>query len=208
MPALASATKSKGKSRDGRRSRSRNTTPSSVLSVGTAPVGPSLTPFLELDTSRLLVSAQPQYADILENLETKPANLEPKRLHDIIDQLKHLSDSAEKRAESCENAIRVIHDQLKELEFEHKERERQAEQVRRAKSRKEESSSQKNPKGKKRKDRPEAVDHVEIKREGRSAHFEAQSALTMWDDVALSPFSAVTFPAFLAEAAILDVTID
>lgn len=167
MPPHGSANKSKVKSRDGRRSRSRNTTPSSVVSAGTAPSLPSTTPFLELDTSKLLVSPQYHYADILDQLDTKVINFEPKRLQDIIDQLKHLSDSAEKRAESCEKAIRVIHDQLKELETEHKERERQADQARRAKARKEESSSQKNAKAKKRKDRPDSIDNVEIKREGK-----------------------------------------
>ncbi|KAK5268757.1 Transcriptional regulator, partial [Exophiala xenobiotica] len=79
--------------------------------------------------------------------------------------LKHLSDAAEKRAESCEKAIRLIHEQKKELESDHQERELQAEQARRAKARKEESQSSKNPKAKKRKDRPETFDSVEIKRE-------------------------------------------
>lgn len=167
MPPLSSATKSKNKNRDARGSRSRNTTPSSVISTGGAPVSaPSVTPFLELDTSRLLVADQPQYADILDRLETKPANLESRHLQDIIDQLKQLSDSAEKRVESCEKAIRVIHDQLKELESEHKERERQ-DQARKAKVRKEEMSSQKNVKAKKRKERPGSVENIEIKREGK-----------------------------------------
>lgn len=166
MPPLGSASKSKGKTRDSRRSRSRNTTPSSVISAGTAPPGPTRTPLLELETAKLLVSAKPSYADITEYLESHGTRFEPKSLHEIIDQLKHLSDAAEKRAESCEKAIRVIHEQKKELESEQQERERQAEQARRVKARKEESHSQKNPKAKKRKDRPETVDNVEIKREG------------------------------------------
>jgi hypothetical protein len=89
-------------------------------------------------------------------------------LHDIIDQLKHLSDAAEKRVEICENAIRIIHARKKDVELsDQQDRERLAEQARRTKARKEESSSQKNPKAKKRKERPETFDSVEIKNEGK-----------------------------------------
>lgn len=165
MP-LGSASKSKSKQKDARHSRSRNTTPSSVLSASAIASAPSTTPFLQLDTSRLLVAAQPSYAEILDRLEIKPSNLEPRQLQDVIEQIKHLNDSAEKRIDSCEKAIRVIHDQLKDLDSEHKERERQAEQARRIKARKEDASSQKINKAKKRKDRD--VADVEIKREGMS----------------------------------------
>ncbi|KIW87436.1 uncharacterized protein Z519_12072 [Cladophialophora bantiana CBS 173.52] len=163
MPPLPGA--SKKKNRDGRRSRSRNTTPSSVLSAGTAPPGPTSTPLLELEVSKLLVSPKPSYSEIIDHLDTHGSKLEPKSLHDIIDQLKHLSESAEKRAESCEKAIRLIHDQKKNAEADQQDRDRQAEQARRAKARKEEAHSQKNPKAKKRKDRPETFDNVEIKKE-------------------------------------------
>ena len=165
MPPLGSASKSKNKNvKEARHSRSRNTTPSSVLSATAAPGAPPTTPFLQLDTSKLLVASQPNYADILDRLETKPANLDPKQLQDTIEQLKQLGDSAEKRIDSCEKAIRLIHDQLKDLDSEHKERERHVEHAKRVKAKKDESSSQKNPRAKKRKDR-EAGD-VEIKREG------------------------------------------
>lgn len=177
MPPIGSASKSKHKQKDARHSRSRNTTPSSVLSgpahsatgtgTGTSNV-PAQTPFLQVDTSKLLVATEPSYAEILDRLEVKPSNLEPKQLKDIIEQLRLLSDAAERRVDSCEKAIRVIHEQLKDLDFEHKERERQAEQARRSKSskvKKEDQASQKNSKAKKRKDR-DGTD-VEIKREGK-----------------------------------------
>ena len=166
MPPLGSASKSKSKNRDGRRSRSRNTTPSSVISAGTAPTAPTTTPLLDLDVAKLLVAPRPSYGDILERLEGQGPRLEPRSLHEIIDQLKHLCDSAEKRAELCEKAIRVIHEQKKDLESEQQDRERQAEQARRSKGRKEEATSQKNPKAKKRKERAETFDSVEIKKEG------------------------------------------
>ena len=166
MPPLGSASKSKHKQKQDARQRSRNTTPSSVLSGSALPASNALatTPFLQLDTSKLLVATQPNYADILEKLEAKPSNLENRALQDIIEQLKQLNDAADNRIESCEKAIRMIHEQLKDLDAEHKERERHAEQVKRTKAKKEEAAAQKNLKAKKRKDR-DIVD-VEIKREG------------------------------------------
>ena len=137
-----------------------------MLSAGAAPVGPTTTPLLELEVSKLLVSPKPTYSDIIDHLETQVSRLEPRSLNEIIDQLKHLSDLAEKRAEICERAIRVIHEQKKDLESEQQDLERQAEQARRPKARKEEATSQKNLKAKKRKDRPETFDSVEIKKEG------------------------------------------
>ena len=162
MPPLPGATKGKHKSRDARRSRSRNTTPSSVISA-TAPSLPTHTPYLNLETSKVLVAPHPQYNDILGRLESKPPNVDPKRLQEMIEDLKTLGASAEQRVESCERAVRVLHDQLKDIEFEQKEREQQAEQARRSKKTKEES---KNAKAKKRKERPGSSDGVDIKKEG------------------------------------------
>ena len=134
---------------------------------------PSVTPYLELETSRLLVSDHPQYSDALEKLESRHGVLEPKQLSLIIDQLKYLGDSAEKRAESCENAIRRLHETLKEVETEQKERDRQADQDRKRKAKKEAQSiaievPAKQGKAKKRKDRLEAFEGVEVKHEGMS----------------------------------------
>ncbi|RMD42423.1 hypothetical protein DV735_g2725, partial [Chaetothyriales sp. CBS 134920] len=167
------ASKGKHKAREARRSPSRNTTPSSVISTSTSTAVPPLpplppaaasTPFLNLETTRLLVLPQPQYADILDQLEAKPSAIEPKRLQDIIEQLKTLGDHAENRVELCERAIRLIHEQMRDVESEHKDRERQADLARRSKARKEESGS-KNGKAKKRKDRPDSMDGVVVKTE-------------------------------------------
>ena len=117
-----------------------------------------------------MIASPQQYADILEQLETRPSNVEPKQLQGIIDQLKKLSDFAETRVESCERAIRMIHDQMRDVEAEHKERERQAEQARKTKAKKE-VASQKPGKAKKRKDRPESAEVVDIKNEGRITLF-------------------------------------
>ena len=167
MPPLSGANKSKNKLKGDRHSRSRNTTPSSVIGTTVVPSSvPSTTPFLELDTSKLLVSSPTVYADILERLDTKPSHLDPRVLQETIDQLKQLNDYADKRAESCEKAIRIIHEQLRDLEYEHKERERQADHDKRLKAKKTESAS-KNLKPKKRKDRLDPND-VGIKQEGKS----------------------------------------
>ena len=169
MPPLPGASKRKHKDRDARRSRSRNTTPSSVISAGTAPPSlPTTTPWLDLETAKLMVDQYPhQYSDILAQLETKSSNLEPKQLQGIIDQLKKLGDFAEVRVESCEKAIRLIHEQMRDVEAEYKERERQADQARKTKAKKEEAS-QKTGKAKKRKDRPESTESVYVKDEGKS----------------------------------------
>lgn len=163
MPPLPGAAKRKHKDREARRSRSRNTTPSSVISSSTAVALAANTPWLDLETAKLMVAPHPQYSDILDQLQVKPSNIEPKRLQEVIDQLKTLSDSAEKRVESCEKAIRLIHEQMREIEADHKERERQAEQFRRTKAKKEEAQG----KAKKRKERPESAEVVDIKNEGQ-----------------------------------------
>lgn len=158
MPSLGSALKSKNKQKDARQ-RSRNTTPISVANhaVGTPPT----TPFLTLDTAKLLVASKPSYADILDQLDTKPSNLDPKQLLHMIEELKQLSDAAEKRVDSCEKALRLIHEHQRNAEPEI----RQVDSTRKGKLKREESS-QKNIKAKKRKDRSDAVDSIEIKREG------------------------------------------
>ena len=115
-----------------------------------------------------MVDSHPHtYSEILDQLETRPSNLEPRQLQGIIDQLKKLSDFAEVRVESCEKAIRLIHEQMRDVEAEHKERERQAEQARKTKAKKE-VASKKTGKAKKRKERHEAIDDVDIKNEGKS----------------------------------------
>ena len=175
MPPYAGAKSKGGKARDGRRSRSRNTTPSSVISAP-AVSGPATTPFLELDTSKLLVTTPSVYSDILEKLENKTTSLDTKQFQDIISQLNSLGDGAEKRSDLCSAAMRTLHEQYAELEAEQKEQERQAEQARKVKARQEARAaevmaSQKNTgKQKKRKDRGD-FDGVEIKREGQPLVF-------------------------------------
>ena len=104
MPPVANKGKAKG--RDARRSRSRNTTPSSVISAGPAPPVPSLTPYLNVDTSKLHVPPHPLYGDILDRLDTKSGVSEPKHLEILVEQLRQLSEAAEAAARAASRGSR------------------------------------------------------------------------------------------------------
>ena len=176
------ATKGKGKGRDARRSRSRNTTPSSVISASTAPLVQTSTPYLEVDSSKLSVPPHPEYADVLKGLDTKSAVPEPKHLETLVEQLRQLSEAAEARAQVCDAAMRELADRRKAIADEEREQERidRELELRRAKAKRdtEERSdgagSKRGPKPKKRKERSEALeeklahigDGVEVKVEG------------------------------------------
>ncbi|ETN46480.1 uncharacterized protein HMPREF1541_00665 [Cyphellophora europaea CBS 101466] len=86
------------------------------------------TPFLELETSKLLVAHRPKYTEILEQLDTKPSSLE---FQDIIERVKVLHESADTRVESCERALRLIHEQMRDHATEQEERDRRVEERRR-----------------------------------------------------------------------------
>lgn len=182
MPPVANKGKAKG--RDARRSRSRNTTPSSVISAGTAPPVHSFTPYLTIDTSKLYVPSHPQYGDILDRLETKSVVPEPKHLETLVEQLRQLSEAAEARAHVCDAAMRELADKRKAVADEEREQERIDREVelRKAKAKRdtEERSdgtgSKRGLKPKKRKERNEALeeklapvsDGVEVKVEGKA----------------------------------------
>jgi len=160
MPPLA--TKGKGKGRDARRSRSRNTTPNSVVSTSAVPSAPALTAYLGIDTSRLLAPSSPHYADMPEKLELKQGMPEPKHLDSLVEQLRQLSDAAEARSQACYLAMTALSDKRKEIAEQEREREMQEREAesRRAQIRKEAEEAdedavvRKTGKAKKRKDRP------------------------------------------------------
>src|SRR5271163_1941965 len=186
------ANKGKGKGRDGRRSRSRNTTPSSVISAGTGPVIPSVTPYLEVDTSKLHVPSHPQYGDILDRLDTKPGIPEPKHLETLVEQLRQLSEAAEARAQVCDAAMRELADKRKAIGDEERERERidhelelrKAKAKRDTEDRSDGAGGKRALKPKKRKERSEALeeklahisDGVEVKVEGKTSDYAIATA--------------------------------
>ena len=122
MP-TAHANKSKGKARESRRSRSRNTTPSSALSASTVTGASLAAGYLDNDVSKLLVPSTVQYADILEKLGGSGQIPEPKSLESLVDQLKALSQLAEARGDACNAGMRELSQKRKEIQEEQRERE-------------------------------------------------------------------------------------
>jgi transcriptional adapter 3 len=106
---MPSAYKSKGKGRDARQSRSRNTTPSSA-SAPTIP-GPPLQNYLENDVTKLIDLANGQYADVLDLLAAQNIP-DSKTLEALVEHLKSLSDMADARGEVCNAGMREMSQKL------------------------------------------------------------------------------------------------
>lgn len=109
---MPSAYKSKGKGRDARQSRSRNTTPSNAGSVPT--VVPPLPGYLENDVSKLIDLANGQYTDLLD-LVAGPNIPDSKTLETLVDHLKSLSDMADARGEACNAGMREMSQKRKDV---------------------------------------------------------------------------------------------
>lgn len=105
---MPSAHKSKGKGRDARQSRSRNTTPSNA---GGAPALPS---YLETDVTKLIDMAQGQYADLLD-LVAGPNIPDSKTLETLVDHLNSLSDMADSRGEVFNAGMREMSQKRKDV---------------------------------------------------------------------------------------------
>lgn len=112
------ANKSKGKGREVRRSRSRNTTPSSVSTNTVTGIS-----YLDNDISKMLVSTSVQYSDILDKLGGSGQIPEQKALESLVEHLKTLSQFAEARGEACNAGIREISQKRKDALEELRERE-------------------------------------------------------------------------------------
>lgn len=111
MPA---ANKGKGKGRDVRPSRSRNTTPNSSFSAApTATSAPAN--YLDNDASKLVVPTTVQYVDILERMGGVGPIPDSKSLESLVEHLKSLSQSAEARGDACNAGIRELSQKRKEF---------------------------------------------------------------------------------------------
>lgn len=108
---MPSAYKSKGKGRDARQSRSRNTTPSNTGTTVAVPPPPS---YLENDVTKLIDLANGQYMDLLE-LVAAPNIPDSKTLEILVDHLKTLSDMADARGEVCNAGMREMSQKRKEM---------------------------------------------------------------------------------------------
>lgn len=109
---MPSAYKSKGKGRDARQSRSRNTTPSNAASASVAV--PPLQSYLENDVSKLIDLANGQYTDLLD-LIAGPNIPNSKTLESLVEHLKSLSDMADARGEACNAGMREMSRKRKEV---------------------------------------------------------------------------------------------
>ncbi|KAL1988031.1 hypothetical protein VTN96DRAFT_1555 [Rasamsonia emersonii] len=170
------ANKGKGKGREVRQSRSRNTTPSSGLSSSTTTGASSVPGYLDNDVSKLFSSSTVQYDDILERLGGGGTIPDSKTLELLGEHLKTLSQLADARGDVCNAGMRELSQKRKEvLEDQQEQMERDAEERMKMKREAEDdedgSRALKGGKLKKRKeraskeDRPLAVGAHEITRQ-------------------------------------------
>ncbi|KKK15007.1 hypothetical protein P175DRAFT_0530400 [Aspergillus ochraceoroseus IBT 24754] len=112
---MPSANKGKGKGRDVRPSRSRNTTPSSSFSTAPTATSAPISSYLENDASKLLIPAPIQYAEILERMGGVGPIPDSKSLEALMEHLKALSQIAEARGDACNAGIRELSQKRKEV---------------------------------------------------------------------------------------------
>lgn len=110
---MPSAYKSKGKGRDARQSRSRNTTPSNAGSASMLSA-PLLPDYLENNVSKLIDLANDQYTSLL-GLVAGPNIPDSKTLETLVEHLKSLSDMADARGEACNAGMREMSHKRKEV---------------------------------------------------------------------------------------------
>ena len=123
----------KPKGREGRQSRSRNTTPSSAAEVPTSSIIPSNTSYTEIPIANLQVPSNITYDDILERHGGAGGIPDPSHLTTMAKDLKHLSDLASARGDACNQGMRVLSEKRKSLLLEEeREKELEREQALRA----------------------------------------------------------------------------
>ncbi|MCJ1300735.1 Transcriptional regulator [Hypocenomyce scalaris] len=120
MPPLGGKGKSKG--REARQSRSRNTTPSSVVSAAVS-VGPSNTAYLDIPIGNLVIPTNISYDDILERHGGGGGIPDPKHLESLANDLKILSQLAETRSQASDGGMRELSKRRKEAIDDERERE-------------------------------------------------------------------------------------
>ena len=123
----------KPKGREGRQSRSRNTTPSSAAEVPTSSIIPANTSYTEIPIASLQVPSNITYDDILERHGGTGGIPDPSHLTIMAKDLKHLSDLASSRGDACNQGMRVLSEKRKSLLLEEeREKELEREQALRA----------------------------------------------------------------------------
>lgn len=122
----------KPKGREGRQSRSRNTTPSSVAEIPTSSIIPANTAYTDIPIASLQVPSNITYDDILERHGGAGGIPDPSHLTTMAKDLKHLSDLASSRGDACNQGMRVLNEKRKGILEEEREKELEREQVLRA----------------------------------------------------------------------------
>ncbi|KAL8911406.1 MAG: hypothetical protein Q9171_003396 [Xanthocarpia ochracea] len=124
---------SKAKSRDGRQSRSRNTTPSSNISIPIASNSLSQTAYLGTDLGKIMVPPDVTYEHLLNQHGGGQGIPDPSSLNQMVDNLKMLVSLAAQRAAACDGGMRELSKRRKQriedeqrLEQEHRDKEDKA----------------------------------------------------------------------------------
>jgi transcriptional adapter 3 len=131
------ATKSKGKVKDGRQSRSRHTTPSSVTSLAiSSGMTSSKTAYLETALGSLMVPTNVLYDDILKRHGPADTIPDSNHLETLANDLDTLSQLATTREDTCDGCMRLLSVRRRERV----EEEREEEQARRDAEEKEKAS--------------------------------------------------------------------
>ncbi|KAL9116113.1 MAG: hypothetical protein Q9227_000482 [Pyrenula ochraceoflavens] len=116
--------KGKGKAKDARGSRSRNTTPSSVLSGPGAPASSSVPPYLETDANKQYHAPDIPFNDVYERLSSGANNPNPQYLEKLVEQLRSLGKYAEERVNACDTALRALVSRRQEALHDQREQQR------------------------------------------------------------------------------------
>ena len=123
----------KPKGREGRQSRSRNTTPSSAAEIPTSSIIPANTAYTEIPIGSLQVPSNITYDDLLERHGGAGGIPDPSHLTTMAQHLKHLSDLASARGDACNQGMRVLSEKRKSVLLEEeREKELEREQALRA----------------------------------------------------------------------------
>lgn len=161
MPPLAGKGKSKG--REARQSRSRNTTPGSVVSAAVS-VGTAHTAYLDIPIGSLVIPTNISYDDILERHSAGGGIPDPKHLETLANDLKVLSQLAQTRCQAYDAGMRELVERRKgaiEDETERAQASRAAEEkesMKRAAEDEDDAKGRKGGKLKRRKDKSSAAE--------------------------------------------------
>ena len=123
MPPAVGKTKPKGK--EGRQSRSRNTTPSSSVSAPLTSTIPSHTAFLDLPVSSLEIPTNISYESVLERHGGGGGIPDPNHLETISNDLKTLAALANTRSDVNTKGMRSLSERRKQILEQERERERE-----------------------------------------------------------------------------------